>query len=349
MKAVWLAAGLIALGAAVVTLHDVLLVFFAGAVFAIPLRRATMALSSRLRVPTFVALIAVILSVAGAAAAVVWAWETLLAQQTAQLISTLPRAFEALSKAARTEPWASRIATIVPDPGVLLTGAGGFIGGVRGVVGGTLAAALDVAIVVFTAVCFAAEPQTYVKGMLRLVPPQHRALVGATLQEAGDTIGLWLCARLISMMTVGTLAGVGLALLGVPYPAALGLVAAIFSFVPNVGAIAAALPSLVLAAPLGWQRVVAVVVLYWLAHSIDDFLVIPVAERRVVHLPPALTIAAQLILGVASGVVGVMMAAPVVAVTIVLAKRILVEGIIERAVDKTARSEPEGHVNAFAP
>jgi hypothetical protein len=31
MKAVWLAAGLIALGAVVVTLHDILLVFFAGA------------------------------------------------------------------------------------------------------------------------------------------------------------------------------------------------------------------------------------------------------------------------------------------------------------------------------
>jgi hypothetical protein len=41
MNAVWLAAGLITLGAAIVTLHDILLVFFAGAVFAIPLRGAT--------------------------------------------------------------------------------------------------------------------------------------------------------------------------------------------------------------------------------------------------------------------------------------------------------------------
>jgi len=199
MKAVWLAAGLIALGAAVVTLHDILLVFFAGAVFAIPLRRATIALSSRFRVPTFVALIAVILSVAGAAAAVVWAWETLLAQQTAQLVSTLPKAFEALTRAARTEPWASRIATIVPDPGVLLTGAGGFIGGVRGVIGGTLAAALDVAIVVFTAVCFAAEPQTYVKGMLRLVQP---ALLGVYRLARVTRCGLLLGELIVERFTL---------------------------------------------------------------------------------------------------------------------------------------------------
>jgi predicted PurR-regulated permease PerM len=345
MNALWLAAGLITLGAAIVTLHDIFLVLFAGAVFAIPLRGATVILASRLRLPTAVALIVAIGSIAGTATGVLWAWELLLAGQTTQLLATLPAATEAVARTVRSEPWASRIATIIPDPSVLLTGAGGLIGGVRGVVGGTLAALLDVTIVVFAAVCFAAEPHTYLNGILRLVPPQHRSLVGATLREAADTIGLWLWARLISMVTVGTLAGVGLALLGIPYAAALGLVAAIFSFVPNVGAIAAALPSLVLAAPLGWERVVAIVVLYWLAHSIDDFLVIPIAQSRIVHLPPVLTIAAQLILGLAAGVIGIMMAAPFVAVTIVIVKRILVEGIIERSPREPPRSVPEEPVN----
>jgi hypothetical protein len=39
MNAVWLAAGLITLGAAIVTLHDIFLVFFAGAVFAVSAAR----------------------------------------------------------------------------------------------------------------------------------------------------------------------------------------------------------------------------------------------------------------------------------------------------------------------
>jgi predicted PurR-regulated permease PerM len=82
-------------------------------------------------------------------------------------------------------------------------------------------------------------------------------------------------------------------------------------------------------------------VLYWLAHSIDDFLVIPIAQWRIVHLPPVLTIAAQLVLGLAAGVIGIMMAAPFVAVTIVIVKRILVEGIIERSPRDPARSVPE--------
>jgi predicted PurR-regulated permease PerM len=71
-------------------------------------------------------------------------------------------------------------------------------------------------------------------------------------------------------------------------------------------------------------------VLFWLAHAIDDFFVIPVAERRIVRLPPALTIATQLVLGLASGALGIMMAAPFVAVAIVVIRRLVVEDVIER-------------------
>jgi predicted PurR-regulated permease PerM len=315
MKAVWLAAGLLAAAFAVVTLHDALLVFFAAAIFAVPLRGASVALARLMRAPVGVGLVCAIVVLAALVAANLWLWETLIAVQVHQLLVALPGAAHVLARAARTEPWASRIAAVVPDPSVLLTGAGGVVGALRNVAGGTLATLVDVAILIFATVCFAAEPRTYI----------------AALQEAAGTIALWLRARLISMVTVGTLVAIGLRIAGIPDATALGLLAAIFAFVPNIGAIAAALPSLLLAAPLGWQRVVAVVALYWLAHALDDFFVIPIAERRVVRLPPALTIAAQLVLGIAGGALGVMTAAPFVAVAIVLVRRLVVDDIVERA------------------
>lgn len=84
----------------------------------------------------------------------------------------------------------------------------------------------------------------------------------------------------------------------------------------------------------------AVIVLYWLAHALDDFFVIPIAERRVVRLPPALTIPAQLVLGLASGVLGIMMAAPFVAVAIVLVHRLVVEDVVERELSHPLESVP---------
>ena len=329
MKAVWLAFGLFAAAIVVVTFHDILLVFFAAAIFAVPLRAGAVALARAMRAPIAVGFVGVIAASVAVGAAILFLWETLIAAEVRQLLVALPGAAETVLRIAQREPWASRIAATVPDPGVLLTGAGGLVGALRGFAGGTVAAIVDGAILVFATVCFAAEPRTYVDGMLRLIVPSKRTRVDETLREAAGTIALWLRARLISMVTVGVLVGVGLRLAGIPDAAALAVLAAIFAFVPNVGAIAAALPSLLLAVPFGWQRVLIVVALYWLAHALDDFVVIPIAERRVVSLPPALTIAAQLVLGLAGGVLGIMMAAPFVAVTTVLLRRLVVEDVVE--------------------
>ena len=52
----------------------------------------------------------------------------------------------------------------------------------------------DVLLVVFATVCFAAEPRTYVGGLLRLVAPSKRARVDETLHEAAGTIALFSAA-----------------------------------------------------------------------------------------------------------------------------------------------------------
>lgn len=329
MKAVWLAFGLLAASVVVVTFHDVLLVFFAAAIFAVPLHRSAAALARALRAPLAVGLGGTIGAGLLVAAAILWLWEALIAAQVHQLAAALPRDLAGIVEILQREPWASRIAGAIPDPTVLLTGAGGMVGVVRGFAGSTIAALLDAAILVFVAACFAAEPRVYVGGLLRFVRPVKRLRVKTALDEAATTIALWLRARAISMVTVGVLAGVGVQLAGIPDAAALGVLAGIFAFVPNVGPIAAGAPALLLAAPLGWQHMAAVVVIYWLAHALDDFFVIPIAERRIVRLPPALTIAAQVVLGLAGGMLGIMMAAPFVAVAIVLLRRLVVEDIVE--------------------
>jgi predicted PurR-regulated permease PerM len=350
MRGVWIAAGVLVALIAIVTLHDVLLVFFAAAIFAVPLRAGATSIARLLRVPAGFGLAALLGAIALTATAVVWGWETILAGQVSQLLVTLPSAADAVAHALREEPWASRLAPLHVDPGVLLTGAGGLLGALRSFLGGTLAGLVDLAILIFAAICFAAEPRTYVGGFLRLIPPRRRARVDAVLAESGRTIALWLGARLISMTTIGVLGGVGLAALGVPDAAALGVLAGLFAFIPNVGPIAAGLPALLLAAPLGWRHIIGVVVLFWLAHAIDDFLVIPVAERKIVRLPPALTIAAQLVLGLASGALGIMMAAPFVAVAIVMVRRLIVEDIIERDLAPSADPlSPLRHEKAVAP
>jgi predicted PurR-regulated permease PerM len=51
------------------------------------------------------------------------------------------------------------------------------------------------------------------------------------------------------------------------------------------------------------------------------FLVLPIAERRIVHLAPALTIGTQLLLVGPAGIVGIMLAAPLAATCITLVRK----------------------------
>ncbi len=70
---------------------------------------------------------------------------------------------------------------------------------------------------------------------------------------------------------------------------------------------------------------IVVIGIYWIAHFIDDFIVLPIAERRIVSLPPVLTVTAQLLLVGPAGVIGIMLAAPLAATSIVVIQRLWVD------------------------
>ena len=98
MRSIWLAAGIVMAAVAVVMLHDVLMTFFAAAVFAVPLRAGALAIARSLRVPAVAGLILLLVGLGLAAAATVWAWEVMLAAQVSQLAVRLPSAAAAVSR-----------------------------------------------------------------------------------------------------------------------------------------------------------------------------------------------------------------------------------------------------------
>ena len=61
-----------------------------------------------------------------------------------------------------------------------------------------------------------------------------------------------------------------------------------------------------------------VVALYLVVHGLDGYVVIPLVERRAVKIAPALTITAQVAMFSTAGLLGVLIADPLVAVILVL-------------------------------
>lgn len=178
----------------------------------------------------------------------------------------------------------------------------------------------------------AVQPEPYVHGLVRLVPPSGRDEARPLLEELRHTLARWLVGTVVAMVIVGVATGVGFALLHVPLAFSLGLMAGLFEFVQYVGPVASGLPALLLAFTQGPEHALYVLLLFAGLHLFEGYLLQPYIAYRTVWLPPALTILAQFTLGLFGGVLGVAVAAPLTAVLTVLVRRLYVErGLGDRA------------------
>ena len=185
-----------------------------------------------------------------------------------------------------------------------------------------------IVVIVFIALYGAAEAGRYAGGLVRLVPPARRARAAEILHETASAIWYWMLGRLFSMAVLGVITALGLWLLEVPLPVALGFLAGIMIFVPYIGSIASAIPAVIIAASINLTLAVYVIALYLGVHLVEGYILVPLVQRRAVHLPPALTLSAQLILGFLAGFIGLLFATPLVAAGLVLVRMIYVEGIL---------------------
>ena len=130
------------------------------------------------------------------------------------------------------------------------------------------------------------------------------------------------------MTSLGFLVAMGLWIIGVPLPVALGFLAGILTFVPYIGAFVSAIPSLMLAVSVNLELAIYVVLLYLAVPLIEGYILVPLVQRRVLHLPPALTLSAQIILGVLAGFLGLLLATPLVPAALVVIRMVYVEDVL---------------------
>ncbi len=177
----------------------------------------------------------------------------------------------------------------------------------------------------FVGLYAAYEPDLYRNGLIKLVPIDRRDRTKEVLNEMRSALGRWLVGRFFSMAIVGIATGIAMWLLGIPLPMSLGVLAALLTFIPNFGPLLAAVPQMLLAVNGGTQTVLYVVLFNVILQTVESYLITPLVQRHEVSLPPILTIAAQLVMGVLVGIIGVMMAAPLVVVAMVLVQMLYVQ------------------------
>jgi predicted PurR-regulated permease PerM len=179
---------------------------------------------------------------------------------------------------------------------------------------------LVVLVTVFFGVFFMLmNPRPIFGSFLSLIPERHHDRAVIIFQRIGKFVPLWAGATLLGMVTIGLLVFLLMwPIFGFMDALALGLVAGLFEAVPFLGPILSAVPALLLALGKGGMTPLWVMLVYLSIQAVENNLIIPFIMARQVKLHPVAVIFSMLLSIAAFGVLGVLVAVPLVAIVTIL-------------------------------
>ncbi|HUP29247.1 MAG TPA: AI-2E family transporter, partial [Usitatibacter sp.] len=298
---------------------SVLMLLFAGVVVATAIHAASRPLVTRLRVPSTFAV------------AIVFALLILLLVGGSYLFGKQVHTQTAALWDAVTDAWAKVKAYVEGNPAgaLLMENMQGSTDSdtVSKVAKGTITVfggITDFVLVLFLSMYLAVNPESYRNGFLLLLPPAHRPRVAEALDASGIALRKWLVGQLGAMLMVGVVTAIGLWLVGVPLAIPLGILSGILDFVPVIGPFAAAIPGILIAFAQGPQVALYAALVYITVQFVEGHLVLPLAQKWAVSLPPALGLLSIVAFGMVFGLLGVLFAIPLAVVAIVLVQELYV-------------------------
>lgn len=166
---------------------------------------------------------------------------------------------------------------------------------------------------------------------LSLFPVNLRLRLDKTLVRASGRMGRWLLGQGSLMLILGASSTLVFALLHVRYAYALGIIMGLFNIVPVAGAVVSVSVVVLIAALDSWGRVAGVLIFYFTYVQIENTWLVPRIMRTQVDLA-GLTILIALLIGSSlAGIIGAMVAVPTAVLVAVLIEEYAVhdEAIIE--------------------
>ncbi|MEL7689361.1 AI-2E family transporter [Citromicrobium bathyomarinum] len=301
--------GVIGLAALTVYISQSLLVIFAALVFASMIDGGARLIGRYLAIPRTLRIAMVLLL---AVAFLVWLGY-FAGSQIAEQAATLP---------AIVEKQLNQLIDLAQDNGVqvslsdaqsmlnqVVSGVGTVtraIGGIAGVIGTS-------AVILIIGIYVALEPNLYERGVEWMAPRGERSELRKTLAEMAQTLRRLMAGRIVGMVFEGFFTWVALEMFGVPMAALLGILTGLLAFIPNIGAVISGLLMAIVGFSAGVETGIAAVVIYFVVQTFDGYVVIPMIARKTVDLPPALVLGAQLIMGLLFGIIGLLLADPLLA------------------------------------
>ncbi len=209
-----------------------------------------------------------------------------------------------------------------------------------GGVGTMVATLVNVGFVIFISIFFLIDPKSYVKASLYLVPARHHQHVVHIWNELYHTARTWITALSFSISITVALVWVILGvLLGMPNALVVAVFAGLATFIPNIGVFLPLIPiavfTLASANPAGIFLYIPV---YLVIQLVESNVITPSIVKAELEIPAGALMLFQLLITLAFGALGLLLAVPLLAILIVLVRELYsydMLGLRQRAVALT--------------
>ena len=283
--------------------------FAVGIVLAVVLDAGTRGLRRVLPWRRHVCLLLVMLLGTLAFAAIAWWSGSTLVNQFNELLSAIRTSVDraqSMMQDSKFFPNHEGLRAILPDPKALLGGATSFVPR-------AFSAMSILVAIVFIAPFLAWEPEAYKAIVLSLIPKARRARVDEVLDGAALSMRHWLLGQSISMAVIFLFSLVVLLAMGMPYAILLSVMSGLLTFIPTLGPFVSGI--VIMLAGLSQSPTLALygLLAYLGIQFLESNLITPVVQERTIKLPPAATLAVQLVAGLLFGLLGLAFIVPLAA------------------------------------
>jgi predicted PurR-regulated permease PerM len=288
---------------------NAILLGFAGAVFAVMLDLPVARLARHIPRPVGVVLV---LSSLAVAVFLVGRWILpSLAHQFATLASQLPAGLDRMWLALRRSPAVARALPERIDLTRLGTHA---FGQMMPFLSGALSLVSGIGVVALIGAFLCADPKGDLQTLDAFLPARHRERVHEALHRCALLLRQWLGGTLRAMVIVGVLTSFGLLAVGVHGWLALGVLAFVGVMVPYLGSALVFVAIAAAGLADSPKRALLGVLVYAVIQALLGTVIQPLIFRSTVRTSPALLLIFQFIMAASFGVLGVLLAQPLLAV-----------------------------------
>jgi predicted PurR-regulated permease PerM len=192
-----------------------------------------------------------------------------------------------------------------------------------GGIGDVTAVLINLGFVLFIAIFFVIDPLSYIKASLFLMPQRYHARAIDIWNQLDRTVRTWISTLLLSVSITMTLVWFILGvLLGMPNAIIVAVFAGLATFVPNIGAFLPIIPITIFSLAGDPGQMFTLIPAYLLIQLTESNIITPSLIKAELNIPAGGLMLFQLLMTVAFGALGLLLAVPMFGVLIVLVREI---------------------------